>query len=525
MRGRVSSIESRWRLHGFAPNPRQREAILHVDGPLYLTAGPGSGKTRVLLWRTLNLLVFHDIRPEQIFLSTFTEKAALQLREGLQALLGAATNETDRPFDLTQMYVGTVHALCQRIIADRRFAPDRHRMRPPTLLDALGQYFHLYRNRTWRAALAEVGLDAADGGSLRVNALFGGKYDSKHEAVQACLRLFNRLSEECVDTDEALARTARNDLPRPLQAIDGDGMCLLLRLYKAYRASLNERAIPATDFSLLQQEALAVLDAFQGSGDVFRHVIIDEYQDTNTIQERLIFRLAASSRNLCVVGDDDQALYRFRGATVENFVRFPERCRRYLDVKPRRIALSTNYRSLGPIVDVCGAFIGQCDWQRRDPGGGHYRVMDKDIQAHRPHGGPAVVTNEPARPEDACDEIADLVPLDFDAARVEETVADFGQVVDRIEGGTFGPRSVADLNKREGDMSARFATAVCRNCDARFSCGSYREWALSGVSRSNIERRFAEYYGEVLDRDPDAWRSANLATMPEMADLEEDFYE
>lgn len=118
-----------------------------------------------------------------------------------------------------------------------------------------------------------------------------------------------------------------------------------------------------------------------------------------------------------------------------------------------------------------------------------------------------------------------LVPLDFDAARVEETVADFGQVVDRIEDGTFEPRSVADLNKREGDMTARFATAVCRNCDARFSCASYREWALSGVSRSNIERRFAEYYGDLQDRDPDAWLNANLATMPEMAGLEEDFYE
>lgn len=118
-----------------------------------------------------------------------------------------------------------------------------------------------------------------------------------------------------------------------------------------------------------------------------------------------------------------------------------------------------------------------------------------------------------------------LVPLDFDSTRVEETVADFGRVVDLIEDGTFGPRSVADLNERAGDMSARFATAVCRNCDARFSCSSYREWALSGASRSNIERRFAEYYAEVQDRDPDAWLNANLATMPEMADLEEDFYE
>lgn len=403
------TIEDLWRLHDFTPNGSQETAIRHVDGPLYLTAGPGSGKTRVLLWRTLNLLVYEDVRPEHIFLSTFTEKAALQLREGLQALLGTVTNATDRPFDLTQMYVGTVHANCQRLLTDRRFVPDRHRMRPPTLLDSLGQYFHLYRSRTWSRVLGEVGLDPADGGTLRVNALFGGQYDSKHEAVQACIRLFNRLSEECVDPEEALARIERDGLPDELRVVDREGLSLLLRLYAAYRESLGERPIPATDFSLLQQEAMSVLEAFPGSGDVFRHVIIDEYQDTNTIQERLYFRLAAGSHNLCVVGDDDQALYRFRGATVENFVQFPERCERHFAAEPRRIPLSINYRSRGRIVEVYGQFMNYCDWQRRGAASGFYRVVDKDIRAHRPNDGPAVVTNSPAKPEEACDEIADLV--------------------------------------------------------------------------------------------------------------------
>lgn len=409
VRGAVPSIVDLWQQHGFRPNPGQREAILHVDGPLYLTAGPGSGKTRVLLWRTLNLLVYEEVRPEEIFLSTFTEKAALQLREGLQALLGAVTNATGRPFDLTQMYVGTIHSLCQRLIADRRFARDRRRMRPPTLLDALGQYFHLYRNRTWRAVLADVGLDPADGGSLRVNALFGGTYDSKHQAVQECIRFFNRLSEECVDPVAALSAIERGDLPGELQVIDRLGLSLLLRLYMAYRQSLSERPVPATDFSLLQQEAFEVLQGFAGAGDVFRHVIIDEYQDTNTIQERLIFRLGQGSGNICVVGDDDQALYRFRGATVENFVQFPERCRRYLGADPHPISLSTNYRSRGHIVDVYCDFMSRCDWRRAGSRGGQYRVVDKQIRAHRPHDGPAVVTNEPANPVAACEEIAGLV--------------------------------------------------------------------------------------------------------------------
>ena len=94
------TIEDLWAEADFAPNPSQRHAILHTAGPLFLTAGPGSGKTRVLLWRTVNLIVFHEVKPEEIFLSTFTEKAAFQLKEGLRALLGLVTNRTGKPYDI-----------------------------------------------------------------------------------------------------------------------------------------------------------------------------------------------------------------------------------------------------------------------------------------------------------------------------------------------------------------------------------------------------------------------------------------
>src|SRR2546426_493759 len=107
-RHRLPPIEELWREFDFEPNPRQREAILHISGPLYLPAGPGSGKTRVLLWRTLNLIAYHDIPPEAIYLSTFTEKAALQLREGIRTLLATLTAHTGRPYDMAKMYVGTV---------------------------------------------------------------------------------------------------------------------------------------------------------------------------------------------------------------------------------------------------------------------------------------------------------------------------------------------------------------------------------------------------------------------------------
>jgi len=107
------TLESLWEHFLFTPNAGQRQAIEHTEGPLLLTAGPGSGKTRVLLWRTVNLIVFHEVKPAEIFLATFTEKAARQLKEGLQHLLGHVTNETGRTFDLSEMAIGTVHAICR----------------------------------------------------------------------------------------------------------------------------------------------------------------------------------------------------------------------------------------------------------------------------------------------------------------------------------------------------------------------------------------------------------------------------
>lgn len=160
-----------WGQFSFVPNEAQREAILHTQGPLYLPAGPGSGKTRVLLWRTVNLIACQGVSPDAVFLSTFTEKAAGQLREGIRALLGAVTNVTEQPYDVDRMYVGTVHSLCQRLISDRRFYPDRQKGRAPALMDDLAQYFWLYRKRRWTEFIEPMGLGKTrPGRSMRCSA-------------------------------------------------------------------------------------------------------------------------------------------------------------------------------------------------------------------------------------------------------------------------------------------------------------------------------------------------------------------
>ncbi len=417
------TIEQLWGNARFSPNPAQKQAILHSEGPLYITAGPGSGKTRVILWRTLNLLVFHNVPPDEICLTTFTEKAATQLREGLQALLGHVSNVTKRQFDLSAMYVGTMHSLCLRLLADRRFSPDRLRPRPPRLMDQLDQYFFLYRRRNWSDLLAMEGLDIEDNGSLIVNEVFGGSYDSRHEAATHCIALFNRLSEECIEPQialEWLGEDVETQYFLNKHGIDPSGMAMLLRLYGHYRTMLATREnTPCADFALIQQAAYDALCEQPTSGSVFRHVIVDEYQDTNTIQERLFVKLAEGHRNLCVVGDDDQALYRFRGATVENFVEFPSRCRQHLGIEPNHVELSVNYRSRPPIVSYYRRFIDLCNWTRKD-GQGQYRVAGKVLRPFRDDSGPAVVATRGGSPEDCFEEIADLVVRLLKAKRVTD---------------------------------------------------------------------------------------------------------
>jgi DNA helicase-2/ATP-dependent DNA helicase PcrA len=408
MKTKKVKIEELWEKGNFRPNKEQEKAIRHTEGPLFLPAGPGSGKTRVLLWRAVNLIVCRRVPPEDIFLSTFTEKAALQLKEGIRVYLGIASNITGEPYDISRMYIGTVHSLCQRITRDRQFTRRGIRPEEPHLLDELAQYFYVYRTK-WDE-LTE-GVEVEGGVNRFVNSYFGRSQNnvSKHEAVGNCIAVFNRFSEECFKPPKCLGRCKDECLSN------------FLELYAGYLRVLKNETVPYTDFSLLQQEALEVINS-NGSGESpFRHVIIDEYQDTNGIQEKIFFALAQTHGNICVVGDDDQALYRFRGATVENFVEFPERCEKHLGKKPKQIPLGVNYRSQRHIVDFCNSFITHpyVDW-KKEATKGYYRITEKNLRPNESDERISVIASTPGCPEDVCEEIADLVTEILDSGKVQD---------------------------------------------------------------------------------------------------------
>ena len=398
------TIEQLFDFAGFKPNDNQYQAIKHFEGPLFLVAGPGSGKTRVLLWRTVNLLVCHHIRPNEIFLSTFTQKASQQLKDGLLSLLGLVTNKTGVPFDLSHMYIGTAHSLCQRILSDRAFSQGRARREGVQVLDQLDQYFLMYSNGFWRQTKAAIGHDP-EGDELLVdiNSIFTGKpSSSKHKATLNLSSMLNRFSEENLKPESILSNATTHELK------------LFGKLYHAYREQLGRQV----DLSLLQQKAFDILCKPDSAKGVFKHIIIDEYQDTNSVQEKLYFKLAEASGNICVVGDDDQALYRFRGATVENFVQFPQRCQSNISVSPCRIELNTNYRSRKEIVDFYTSFIDQYNWQ--SPNGAYYRLHDKDIKAFSEDAQAAVVASSQGSGDEVADEIANLVKHLLDAGKVKD---------------------------------------------------------------------------------------------------------
>lgn len=340
---------------GYAPYPAQEEAIRHANGPLWILAGPGTGKSEVLVLRTLKLLLVDGLKPESILLTTFTEKAARNLHDRLSSyligILGQpGMKKAPRP-DLSRLWLGTLHSLAHTILLDMDEASED--------LDLLDETAALF------LFLREVRSKHTFGPSADAlyRQLMGSspKFVGRIGRAQRLLGAMHRPVEDDIDWDRF--RTGR-----PLRGKEEnwpEGVReMFLELCDAYEKQLGRQV----DFARVQSRFLAFLTSDRAKaflqGDPARQlpgikqVIVDEYQDTNPIQESIYFALAQASGNLIVVGDDDQALYRFRGASVDAMVSFKDRASQALKgAKVRVVNLDENRRSHPDIVASVNHFV------------------------------------------------------------------------------------------------------------------------------------------------------------------------
>ncbi len=369
-------------------NEAQRDVVSHLDGPLLVIAGPGSGKTFSLALRTLNILMLRRALPGEIAVCTFTTKAALELRDRISAV----ARKTGYRGGLTSLRVGTIHGLCNRLLVE-------HRHRTP-----LGYGFQTLDELTRLLFLNEQ-LETVLGPGA--TAPYLGRWTSKWDAIRRMAAYIDKITEECIDPEDL--RSATSPILRDLA-----------EAYVRYRAVLI--ATNRVDFAHQQRLAFDLLsdpstrDRVVGT---FRHVMVDEYQDTNYVQEQLLLRLSEPTGNLAVVGDEDQSLYRFRGATVRNILEFPARfsgC--------RQVQLTTNYRSHRTIVAAYDRWMGSANWSNRS--GLPFRfpkTIRPDLNTEHPDY-PAVFAVWGRDEADKGQRVADLVGF----LKAEGVIADYSQV-------------------------------------------------------------------------------------------------
>ena len=288
-------------------NPEQKEAVLHTEGPLLILAGAGSGKTRVLIHR-IAYLMEQGVNPWNILAITFTNKAAGEMRDRVDKLVG---------FGSESVWVSTFHSTCVRIL--RRY------------IDRLGfdNSFSIYDTDDQKSVMKEVCK------LLQI--------DTKIMKERYLLSAISRAKDEL-----------KGPLDLQLEASENYYQERVMEAYMEYQSQLRKNN--ALDFDDL---IVKTVELFQNCPDVleyyqdrFRYIMVDEYQDTNTAQFKLIQLLASKYRNLCVVGDDDQSIYKFRGANIKNILNFEEV---FPDAKV--IRLEQNYRSTQNILNVANGVI------------------------------------------------------------------------------------------------------------------------------------------------------------------------
>ena len=289
-------------------NEQQQEAVFCTEGPLLLLAGAGSGKTRVLTHRIAYLIEEQQVNPWNILAITFTNKAAGEMRERVDSLVG---------FGSESIWVSTFHSMCVRIL--RRF------------IDRLGydNRFTIYDTDDQKTLMKEVCKKVA--------------IDTKVFKERSLMSAISSAKNELILPDE-FELNAGGDFAK----------LKIAKVYREYEAQL--KANNALDFDDLLVKTVQLLqtqpDVLENYQERFRYIMVDEYQDTNTVQFQLVRLLAGKYRNLCVVGDDDQSIYKFRGANIRNILDFEHEFSDACVIK-----LEQNYRSTGNILNAANRVI------------------------------------------------------------------------------------------------------------------------------------------------------------------------
>ena len=338
----------------------QLELIGHLDGPARGIAGPGTGKTLAVALRGTNILLQGLASPEELVLCTYSRAAARELRQRFIALA------TDAGYigDLSRVRIGTIHGLCRRILSSHA---RRVGLRPTfAVLNEDGQ---------WRLQSRHYG--DVFGPDLDVLGREGWRWREPRLVIRYALKYFARVCDELID-------------PAKLVHSHDPFHAALGRCYLRYRDLLLDEGV--ADFDHLQRWAAELLENDRIAdpiSDGIRYLVCDEYQDTSHVEEFMLLRLSQTHGNLCVVGDDDQSIYRFRGASVRNLLEFPDRF-----ASCHTVELGVNHRSHPDIVDFYDRWMaGAADWSNADPGGRPFRhpksITPHDPGAHREY--PAVI--------------------------------------------------------------------------------------------------------------------------------------
>lgn len=355
---------------GFLPDPEKIEAIsAPPDSTLYMVAGPGTGKTACLAARVLKLMFVDDVPADGIVATTFTVKAAAELRSRILDWgfrIASRLEEDDRlsrakrtaagRLDVNQLTTGTIDSLCQDMLVRFRDPGTQ----PPVLIDefvsrTLLLRHGLFTDGRFRSKRLDDLLFRLDARNTR----FGWHLGSKTDVLAA---VADRIIHDQIDLKKYCRRGNADERYAKQKLIDA---------VRDYWDALDQGLM--LDYARLEREALSRMEAGDLAGflDRVRVVLVDEYQDTNLLQEQLYFRLASACDGaLTVVGDDDQSLFRFRGATVELFAGFPDRAASE-GWTPKTVFLQTNHRSSRRIV----RFVDQ--YARLDPKYQAVRAVDK----------------------------------------------------------------------------------------------------------------------------------------------------